>query len=94
MERTPLNLPDPVVPKLEKVDWIVITEENYKEVFDALRKAKKDVVLFGLTDDGYEVLAVNLAKVRKYLVLHKDVLAKYRDYYEKKKAEEASEKKK
>ena len=73
---------------MEKVEWIVITEENYKKVFEDLKKKKKDVVLFGLTDDGYEVLAVNLAKVRKYIVLNKDVLEKYRDYYEKNKEEE------
>lgn len=81
-------MPDPASPKMEKVEWIVITEENYKQVFEDLKKKKKDVVLFGLTDDGYEVLAVNLAKVRKYIVLNKDVLEKYRDYYEKKKEEE------
>lgn len=85
IERTPLNLdaPDPL--KLEKLKWIVITEKNYKEVFDKLKKQNKNAVLFGLTNDGYETLAVNFAQVRKYIILNQSVLKKYKDYYEGKK---------
>lgn len=82
VERTPLNLNEPPALKMEKLDWIIITEENYKQVFDELRKKKKDVVLFGLTDDGYETLAVNFAQVRKYIILNKSLIQKYKDYYE------------
>ena len=85
VERTPLNLGEPPALKMEKLDWIIITEENYKQVFEELRKKKKDVVLFGLTDDGYETLAVNFAQVRKYIILNKSIIKKYKDYYEGKK---------
>ena len=82
VERTPLNLDAPKALKMEQLDWIIITEENYKQVFDDLKKKNKDVVLFGLTDDGYETLAVNFAQVRKYIILNKNILQKYKDYYE------------
>lgn len=82
VERAPLNLDSPPPVKLEKVEWIVITEENYKEVFDKLKEQGKDIVLFGLTDDGYETLAINFAQVRKYIILNNSVLQKYKDYYE------------
>lgn len=82
VERTPLNLESPPPVKLEKVEWFVITEENYKQVFDELKKQGKDVVLFGLTDDGYETLAINFAQVRKYIILNKNIVKKYKDYYE------------
>jgi len=80
-----LNLDAPKALKMEQLDWIIITEENYKQVFDDLNKKNKDVVLFGLTDDGYETLAVNFAQVRKYIILNKNILQKYKDYYEGKK---------
>lgn len=82
VERIPLNLDPPPPIKLERVEWIVITEENYKEVFDKLKEQGKDIVLFGLTDDGYETLAINFAQVRKYIILNNNVLQKYKDYYE------------
>ena len=80
-----MNLDAPKALKMEQLDWIIITEENYKQVFDDLKKKNKDVVLFGLTDDGYETLAVNFAQVRKYIILNKNILHKYKDYYEGKK---------
>ena len=85
VERTPLNLAEPPALKMEKLDWIIINEENYANVFADLKKKNKDVVLFGLTDDGYETLAVNFAQVRKYIILNKNILKKYKDYYEGKK---------
>ena len=85
VERTPLNLAEPPALKMEELDWIIINEENYAKVFDDLKKKNKDVVLFGLTDEGYEKLAVNFAQVRKYIILNKSILKKYKDYYEGKK---------
>lgn len=83
VKRTPLNLDPPVPIVMDKIEWIVITESNYKEVFEKLKKEKKSVVLFGLTDDDYEKLAINFAQVRKYIILNRSVLQKYKDYYEK-----------
>jgi len=57
----PIDKPNLVLPPVEQlrlkdVEWIVITQENYQEVFDKLLKDKKDPALIGLTDDGYETL--------------------------------------
>jgi len=83
VKRAPLDLPAPDPVKLNDIKWIVITQNNYKQVFEDLKKNKKDVVLFGLTDDGYEQLAINFAQVRKYIILNRNVLMKYKKYYEK-----------
>lgn len=82
VERMPLNLESPQAPDLKSIKFVVITEENFKEVFEQLKQNGIDPVLFGLTDDGYEALALNFAEIRKYIILHKEVLQKYRDYYE------------
>ena len=68
--------------KLNKVSWILITEDNYKEVFALLKRQNKDVVLFGLTDDNYEVLSINFAQIRKYIILNNSMIERYKDYYE------------
>jgi len=56
--RTPLNLPDPTPIKPAVPRWIIITPENQARVFEELRAANADQVLFALTDDGYEELAI------------------------------------
>jgi len=82
VKRAPLDLPLPYPIKLDNINWIVITQKNYEKVFEDLKKNKKDVVLFGLTDDGYEQLAINFAQVRKYIILNRNVLMQYKKYYE------------
>ncbi|SVC86403.1 uncharacterized protein METZ01_LOCUS339257, partial [marine metagenome] len=42
-----------------------MNEENVEEVWQRLSDENKDIVLFGLTDDGYEALAINLSDIMK-----------------------------
>ena len=67
---------------MNKVDWVIITKDNYEEVFEKLKKGGDDIVLFGLTDAGYEQLAINFAQIRKYIMLNRNVLMQYKKYYE------------
>ena len=82
VEREPLLLADPVLEKLEPMKWIIITSENADEVFAKLKEQNIDPVLFGLTDDDYETLAVNFAQIRAYMIKQKLTLDQYREYYE------------
>jgi len=47
-----------------------------------LEEKNIDPVLFGLTDDDYETLAVNFAQIRAYMIKQKLTLDQYREYYE------------
>lgn len=80
--RAPLNLPDPETPRVEDLNWIIITSENADEVFAKLKEQNIDPVLFGLTDDDYETLSVNFAQIRAYMIKQKLTLDQYREYYE------------
>lgn len=82
VERTPLNLPIPTPVKLEQVNWVVITRENAEEVFADLEKKNVDPVLFGLTDNDYELLSLNFAKIRNFIILNTEQLNQYKEYYE------------
>lgn len=81
-KRTPLNLPDPPPLDPSEVKWVVITPDNAEEVFNKLQKQRTDLVLFGLTDDGYERLSINMAKIRNYIDNQRAIIIKYREYYE------------
>jgi len=82
LERVPLDLPPVDVLKLDDVNWIIVTEENVQSVWEDLEKKKYSVVIFGLTDKGYEDLSVNVAKLKKLVQQQKAVIAAYKNYYE------------
>ena len=84
MERERLNLVEPVLPKLEKIKWIVITSENAEEVFKKLEEEGIDPVLFGLTDNDYQLIAKNFAQIRHNLKTKSEIIKSYKEYYESK----------
>ena len=80
--REKLNLKTPTLEEMEKLRWIVITSSNAQEVFDKMKKEGLDPVLFGLTDEDYELLAKNFAQIRSTLKQTQDILERYKEYYE------------
>ena len=80
--RAKLDLPDPETPTVNELNWIIITSDSAEEVFAKLKEKNIDPVLFGLTDDDYETLAVNFAQIRAYMIKQKLTLDQYREYYE------------
>jgi hypothetical protein len=82
VERVRLELIDPEPVKLSRVEWVVITPENIDEVFEEFQNNNYDLVVFGLTDEGYENLSVNMAEIRKYIVDQKSIISAYKQYYE------------
>ena len=80
--RAPLDLPDPETPRIDDLNFIIITSENAEEVFAKLKEKNVDPVLFGLTDDDYETLSTNFAQIRAYMIKQKLTLEQYREYYE------------
>ena len=82
VDRTRLNLPDPAPLRNKPVEWILITPANAEQVFAELKEKNVDLVLFGLTDDGYESLSVTMAELRNYIATQRQIIIKYREYYE------------
>lgn len=81
-DKVRLNLPEPSPLEPRKVEWFIITPENAEQVFAELEKKKYDVVLFGLTDDGYENLSLNMAELRAYILKQRALVKAYKEYYE------------
>ena len=87
VERAPLNLDAPEAPTMDKLNFIIITSENADEVFAKLKEDGKDPVLFGLSDDDYEILAKNFAHIRAFIIQQGATLNQYKEYYESEKSE-------
>ena len=62
--------------------WYVVTPDNIDEVWKELKDNNVDVVLFAITDDGYEQLAITMAELRNYIKSQKAIIIKYKEYYE------------
>ena len=82
IEREPLNLQEPILPKLEPIKWIVITSNNAEEVFKKLEEQGIDPVLFGLSDNDYQLIAKNFAQIRHNLKKKSEIIKSYKEYYE------------
>ena len=82
VDRVPLTVYDPQRLKLEKVEFVVITKENADEVFAELEEKGLYPVLFGLSGKDYKALAVNVDEIKNFMILQKQIIDAYRDYYE------------
>jgi len=82
VKRQELNLEKPTPLQLEQIKWIIITSENAEEVFKKMEEQGLDPVLFGLTDNDYQLIAKNFAQIRNQLKITNDLLDKYKEYYE------------
>ena len=82
VKREKLNLKTPLPIELLDPSWIIIQPSNAEEVWEVLKDDKKDIVLFALTDEGYQSLSVNLTKLRNIIEQQRIILFKYKKYYE------------
>jgi hypothetical protein len=77
-----LNLPLPEPLRARPIQWIVVTPENAQEVFKQLESKGMDPVLFTLTDDGYQVLAITMGEIRNFINSQRQIINEYKNYYE------------
>lgn len=90
VEKTPLNIPEPKPLTSKDIHWVIITPENSEKVWNKLKEENADLVLFGLTDDGYEQLAIVMAEIRNFIAQQRSIILKYKEYYEPKQEKEKS----
>lgn len=82
VERTPLNLREPTPFRSREIEWMVVTPDNVNDIWKRLREANTDIVLFAVTDDGYENLAITMAELRNIISQQRAIIIKYKEYYE------------
>lgn len=87
LEKTPLALPDPAPISTKPIKWRVITPNNVDSVWEQLEQDQEDLVIFAITADGYQQLAVTIAELRNLIATQRLIITQYKDYYEPKKVE-------
>jgi hypothetical protein len=61
------------------VNWVVLTPENVDEQFAKIKSG--EAVLFAVTAEGYENMALNLSDIRAAVQQYKQVIAVYERSY-------------
>lgn len=87
IERTPLNLELPSPEVMEEVRIIVVTSKNQEEVFAKMKQQGIDPVIFGYSDEDWELVQKNNARMRNHIVQLRAIIEAYQDYYESPKEE-------
>ena len=86
-EKTPLDIAMPEPLRLKPIEWTLVTPGNSEEVFAKLESQGENLVLFTLSDDGYQQLAITIGELRNYINTQRAIILKYKEYYEPKKEE-------
>ena len=81
IEKPKLTLPKADVVTMREVKWIVLTPENWEAALAELKKSGRPVVVFALTDKGYEALGLNFSDVRALVQQQQSIIAAYESYY-------------
>ena len=82
VERTPLSIDLPPIETLEEVSLIIVTSENQEEVFAKMKEAGIDPVIFGYSDNDWELVAKNNVVLRNQLIRYRQIIEAYKQYYE------------
>ena len=76
-----ISLPAPV--KMNPIEWVVLTDKNYNDVIEKLKDGNGLVFLVAMDEPNYKALAMNNARLLRYIREEKAVIAAYKKYYEK-----------
>lgn len=81
IERPRLELPKADELVMEEVKWVIITPENYEKVFEEIKVDGRPIMLFGITDTGYENLGKNFSAIRAFVQQQQTIIMAYENYY-------------
>lgn len=79
-----IKRPAPIVPPIDQVQlrpvsWLILTPDNIDESFARIQSG--ELVLFALTTEGYENIALNLSDIRALIEQQNKVIAVYKSQF-------------
>ena len=78
----PLDLQLPPVETLEQVNLIIVTSDNQEEVFAKMKEQNIDPVVFGYSDEDWELVTKNNVRMRNQIIKLRAIIEAYKAYYE------------
>jgi len=82
IDKTALDIANPEPLKSRPIEWVVITPDNIEAVFKRMEEKGQSLVLFALTDDGYQQLSLTISDIRNLINTQRTIIVKYKEYYE------------
>ena len=67
---------------MRKIEWVLLTPDNFQEEVDKFKTSGRPVVFFALTDQGYENLGLNFSDIRALVQQQQAIILAYKNYYE------------
>jgi hypothetical protein len=69
--------PDPV--ELKNADLVVVTESNIDEVIQRIKTEQGDFVLYSMTAQSFESLALNFEQIKKFIEEQNAIILYYEE---------------
>lgn len=69
--------PDPV--ELKNADIIVVTESNLEETIKRIQETQGDFVLYAMTAQSFESLALNFEQVKRFIEQQNNIILYYEE---------------
>lgn len=80
--RAPLDLPALHTLGMDRIHWIVVTENNATKVLSDLKTKDSDAVVYAIDEDNYKSLAIDNKRVYFYILELQKQIDSYKEYYE------------
>ena len=71
----------PVMPReisLTNPQWIIVTPDNWEAQLERIKEQEGELVFLAMTVPDYEVMAMNMKELQRYITELKDVVVYYR----------------
>ena len=69
--------PDPI--QMRNADIVVVTEANLQEVIDRIKTEQGDFVLYAMTAQSFEALALSFEQIKKFIEEQNAIILYYED---------------
>ena len=63
---------------LTNPQWIIVTPDNWEAQLERIKKQEGELVFLAMTVPDYEVMAMNMKELQRYITELKDVVVYYR----------------
>jgi hypothetical protein len=73
-----IHPPLPSKVQMREVKWQVYNREQLIKLLDETSSTDEEIVIFALTDNGYENLSVNVQELRRYILEQQEIIKYYR----------------
>ena len=86
IDSQPIARPALTLPAVDRynardVEWMIVTPDNVEAIFAEIAQAGQPIVIFGLTEEGYENISLNTSEALRVILQQQSVIDGYRAYY-------------